>query len=56
MGEDLRDLQKVLRLMGYSERAVKEILKWYENSGLWAEGCGERGLRSGDSGQQKHKR
>ena len=56
MGEDLRDLQAVLKRMGYSEKAVKEILKWYENSGSRAEGCGERGLRSGDTGQQKHKR
>jgi len=46
----------VLKRMGYSEKAVKEILKWYENSGSRAEGCGERGLRSGDTGQQKHKR
>jgi uncharacterized protein YbaP (TraB family) len=50
------EIEAMLRQMGYSEKAIKEIRKWYENSGLQAEGCGERDLRSGDTGQQKCKR
>jgi hypothetical protein len=42
--------------MGYSEKAVQEILKWYENSDFQAEKRGERGLCSGNICQQKPKR
>jgi len=30
--ESIEDLKKALREMGYSERAVGEILKWYKQS------------------------
>lgn len=50
------ELRAMLKQMGYSEKAIDEILKWYESSGLQAEGLGERSLRSGNISQQKHKR
>jgi hypothetical protein len=28
--DDVRDLKRLLNKSGYSGRAVKEILKWYE--------------------------
>ncbi|MEM0007254.1 MAG: hypothetical protein QXR89_03170 [Candidatus Bathyarchaeia archaeon] len=57
MSGDLRsDVKAMLRQIGYSEKAVEEILKWYESGGLQAEGVGERSLRSGNISQQKHKR
>ncbi|MEM3565416.1 MAG: hypothetical protein QXK18_00875 [Candidatus Bathyarchaeia archaeon] len=57
MDRDSRsDVKAMLRQMGYSEKAVKEILKWYENSSLRMEKCGERGLHSGNISQQKPKR
>ena len=57
LNEDAKmELRAMLKQMGYSERAVEEILKWYENGGLRAEGRGEGSLRSGDICQQKPKR
>ncbi len=50
------DVKAMLRQMGYSERAIEEILKWYENGGLQAEGRGEGSLRSGDIRHQKPRR
>lgn len=50
------DVRAMLRQMGYSERTVEEIIKWYENSGLQAEKCGGRNLHSGNIGKQKSKR
>jgi len=50
------DISAMLRQMGYSENAVQEILKWYENSDFQAERRGERGLCSGNIRQQKPKR
>jgi len=32
--ESNRDLKRLLRQMGYSEAAMSEILKWYENDTL----------------------
>jgi len=30
--ESVEDLKRMLREMGYSERAVEEILKWYRQN------------------------
>jgi len=30
--ESTKDLKRMLRDTGYSERAIEEILKWYENN------------------------
>jgi predicted Ser/Thr protein kinase len=30
--ESVKDLERMLREMGYSDRAVKEILRWYEQN------------------------
>jgi hypothetical protein len=57
LGRDSKaDISAMLRQMGYSEKAVQEILKWYENSDFQAERRGERGLCSGNIRQQKPKR
>lgn len=50
------ELRAMLKQMGYSEKAIDEILKWYENSVSQAEGLGEGSLRSGNICQQKRKR
>lgn len=57
MGRDSKlDVKAMLRRMGYSEKALEEILKWYENSGLWTEKHSERSLCSGNTSRQKHRR
>lgn len=30
LGLDKRQIRRMLRMMGYSEKALKEVLKWYE--------------------------
>lgn len=50
------ELQLILKRMGYSERAAKEILKWYEKSNSQTEGHVERSLHSNDTCQQKYER
>lgn len=45
----------MLKQMGYSEKAVSEILKWYNNNSLQAEKRSEGSLRSGIVNQQKSK-
>jgi len=37
LGKDSElDVKALLKRIGYREKAVKEILKWYENGGLQA--------------------
>jgi hypothetical protein len=31
---EFKDLKRMLRGMGYSERAIEEILKWYEQNNI----------------------
>ena len=50
------DVRKMLKEMGYSEKTVEEILKWYENSGLQSEGGIERNLYPNNLNRQKHSR
>ena len=50
------EIETMLKQMGYSKKAIEEIMKWYKNSGLRAEGHSGRSLCSGDTGQQKCKR
>jgi hypothetical protein len=46
----------MLKEMGYSEKTVEEILKWYENSGLQPDGGIERNLYPNNLNRQRHSR
>lgn len=49
-------LRRMLKEMGYSEKAVEEILKWYENSGLQSDGGIEGNLCSNNLNRQRNSR
>lgn len=50
------DVRRMLKEMGYSEKTVEEILKWYETSSLQSDDVIERNLRPNNLNKQRNSR
>ena len=46
----------MLKEMGYSEKTIEEILKWYENGSLRSDGGIERNLYPNNLNRQRNSR